>query len=92
VATGKYFRDHFRVINKKTGKKSNVVVYLMSTMRELAPPSQLYFQTIQDGFKDCGMGTQPLDAALLRCYNERPPARTHVSSLLKGDYLSSYGK
>lgn len=55
------------------GKKQPILFYQMATSRGVLPPSEEYAATILEGYRDFGLDTSALEAAIARSWEEKSP-------------------
>ena len=59
-----YYKKSFAM--QIQGQSAEAMAYIMDTKYEIGVPSQTYYQTIQQGYRDCGLDCDVLDDAVQR--------------------------
>ncbi len=57
-----YYKKNFMM--QIQGKEAEAMAYIMDPRYEIGVPSKTYYQTILQGYKDCGLDCQVLDDAV----------------------------
>ena len=87
-----YFKQNVPV--QLDGEEVNAMVYIMNLRMGFGMPSPYYYQTVYDGYNDCGLDTDVLDKAVLKstaqfyaAHRELEPQQTLFDMEDKDDFL-----
>lgn len=87
-----YFKQNVPV--QLDGEEVNAMVYIMNLKMGFGMPSPYYYQTVYDGYNDCGLDTDVLDKAVLKstaqfyaAHRELEPQQTLFDMEDKDDFL-----
>lgn len=71
VSSGFYLKRYLTIKRKGKDKPEQVLFYQMKMSRGIMPPSQAYLDVISNGYKDFGIDTSYLDAALQESWGNK---------------------
>ena len=87
-----YFKQNVPV--QLDGEEVNAMVYIMNLKMGFGLPSPYYYQTVYEGYNDCGLDTDVLDKAVLKstaqfyaAHRELEPQQTLFDMEDKDDFL-----
>lgn len=88
-----YFKQNIPV--QLNGEEVNAMVYIMNLKMGFGLPSPYYYQTVHEGYNDCGLNTDVLDKAIKEsaerfysAYRQQNPQQTLFDSEDEDDFIS----